>query len=810
MRRLALHIASLLFLCAAQAQILSPMGEGLPAAPDKIANHNEGLVVAYDDRDNNINLQIWNGDFWYALPTPSLPATGKSDFGTYSIIDLLSTNDNIYLVAGYTTKLNSSANNSILKWDGNTWSNISDSKINSSLSLTSLFEEDGDIKCIGKFKDGTNESNVASYDGSTWSLEGNLITNNFEKDNFTSVVRNGKELYATGKFTNPQDNNLSLVKWNGTEWLLTSLPPFLAQNIALGTYQNKVVVYGKSNFNTAPIKISQGSNWTNLDSGLQNYTVNSISQFAELDGQLLALGSFTNTLTSENNKLMLYNGTTWEVSNITLDEIEQIHTTKNVVALSGNFDDNGILRGIGQVYADKAQVISRVYNDQNGNCKKDNGEEWMVNYPLKLNEIDVVTTGINGVAYAKIEKDAEYKINAASFSHYSPTCLDIELDAEVYKTYFTTAFGVKQELGVSDAKIYLTDNQGNKFVSGEEKQALLCISNLGSQPLTDAKVSLQLPIGLGNFSANIPADAIVDNIATWTIDLSAGTSECITLKYTLDGFDDLQLVANVKLGNNISDKDISNNESTFTYYSGESRPNSKHCLNGKIINPAEQHLRYKINIKNNNVASINGITIVDLLDEDIIVSHKGIAYTTSHGAYTARSRTEIEDVNGVKRIKLITTIEDISIPSSAINDELSKAFVDYEINIRSDLMKKDAEICNTAKIYLSFENGIYGEAITTNTVCSFMSETLGITNNTDLPSVLEDLEIGPNPVSDIILISNGRSDDMNIAILNSLGQDLQQIDVRKHSETSIDVSEYKAGVYFIYANGLFAKKIVIH
>lgn len=811
MRRIVLHIAALLIVCAMQAQILAPMGKGLPAAPDKIANHKGGVVAAYGDRDNVINLQVWNGDFWYTLPTPTLPKTGVSSLGTYKILDLISFENDIYLMTGYDQSLQDEATNSILKWNGLSWSNISDNKISKSLGLNTLVIEDQALKCIGKFKEGNTKANIARFTGSSWSLEGNLITSNIESDNFTSVVKKGENVFATGRFTNPLDNNLSLVMWNGRAWSLTDFPPFLDKNIALGTYQDKIVVFGKSNFTTAPIKISQGNNWTDLANGLENYTVQNISQFAELDGQLMALGSFVNNQTAEQTKLMLYDGEQWNPSNVVLNQIDQIHSFGNVVAISGDYDDNGILRGIGQIYADKAQVITRVFNDKNGDCKKDEDEDWLRHYPVSINEARLAPTGDNGVLYAQIEKNKRYTINAANYRHFVPTCDDIQLETTTYKTYFESALGARQVLGISDAQIYLTDNQGNKYLSGEEREAILCVSNLGSQPITDATVSLSLPQGLGNFTSDIAPDAVTDNIATWTISLSSSTQKCIVLNYNLGGIDDQTLTAEVVLADGVADEDITNNQSDFTYYTGESLSNNKQCLSGENISPSEHQLRYKINIKNDNAATVKAIKIVDILDDDIIRSVKGIYITTSHPDATNYTDYEfVTNENGKQALKLITTIEGVSIPRASENDVLSRAFIDYQIGIRGDLMIEDAEICNTAKIYLSFDNGVYGEALVTNTVCSYMSETLGITNSIDLPPSIDDLDIGPNPVSDKVVISNSRHNSVRISVLNSLGQKLTQIDVKEHSNVRLDVSQYRPGIYFLYANGLFAKKIVIH
>jgi len=109
MKRLIVLYTLIAFASMAMAQILVPMGSGLPAAPDKFASYHNGIAAVYDDRDGNIELQVWNGDFWYALETPNLPNTGLTSNGEFKIIDLLAYDDVLYLAVGYTHKLSPSA-----------------------------------------------------------------------------------------------------------------------------------------------------------------------------------------------------------------------------------------------------------------------------------------------------------------------------------------------------------------------------------------------------------------------------------------------------------------------------------------------------------------------------------------------------------------------------------------------------------------------------------------------------------------------------------------------------------------------------
>ena len=83
MTRLILNIMLLLSGQLLFGQILSPMGLGLPSAPDKIAKYGGGVVVAYDDRDGNIELQIWNGHFWNKITVLT-----KNNENTTSLIEI--------------------------------------------------------------------------------------------------------------------------------------------------------------------------------------------------------------------------------------------------------------------------------------------------------------------------------------------------------------------------------------------------------------------------------------------------------------------------------------------------------------------------------------------------------------------------------------------------------------------------------------------------------------------------------------------------------------------------------------------------
>ncbi|PCJ63129.1 MAG: hypothetical protein COA58_16600 [Bacteroidetes bacterium] len=809
MKRFLGHIVVLLFVCQASAQILAPMGKGLPEAPDKIAEYKSGIVVVYDNQYSDVELQVWNGDFWYTLEKPNLPKIGSSDNGNYTIVDLLTFNDEVYLATAYETKIEGITANSVSKWNGETWSDITTDLIGDSKSLTKLFIENNRLKCVGKFTSGLDRYNILKLDNGTWEPEGNLITSNIDNDNFTSIAYNNNKLFATGNFTNPTSNNISLAVWDGTEWAAANFPPFLGKNIALGNYQDHVVIFGKSDFDTESIKISVGENWQNLSNGLENYTVDNVKQFAEVGNNLFAVGRFTDNTTNSISNLMMYDGDTWTTTKLNLSDIEQLYSWEENVLVSGDFYDNARLNGIGTIYTDRAQITARVYNDENGNCTKDQNEAWIPSYPIQLKgQKNHFYTDLSGQLYLQVNKN-QHTINASEFNYYVPTCPDLDLDVQEYKTYYGAALGVKQQIGINDAALYISDHQSYKALLDENKTAQLCLENKGTEPIFNAKVTLQLGDGISNFKSSVPFDTYVGNMVTWILDAAKNTSNCFSITYTITSEENISLTANVKLSNGSEDNYIANNNSRLQYKKGETLENTKHCANGSIIDPSTEMMTYKIGYKNTSSRTAIAVKIVDLLDKDLILTTRGFQYgTTIYPNATVTTEHELILIgDNIWRDKLITTIENVSIPPSSIDNEASSGFVDYYLAM--DPVPKGTEICNTAKIHFSNRIGSYEEPIITDTVCSVVGETVSVVNSTGLPENASDLTIGPNPVKDFIHFQNKGLEKYSILVLNALGQTVREIKINPLSTNELDVRSLESGVYFVYSNGIFAKKFVL-
>lgn len=808
MKRLLLHIVTLLSVSLSSAQILAPMGAGLPAAPQKIAAHGTGVVVAYSTSFDDIELQVWNGDFWYKIDRPSVDKTSES----YKIIDLISFENNVYLATGKLDDRSSKINH-ISKWDGTNWTTYTSSLIANSTSIDRLFIEDGYLKCIGRFKSGTDNFNIIKLDG-TWKTEGNLITKNLIIDRFSGIAKSGDKLYATGNFTDPTDPKLSLAIWDGTTWSVANNPPFLEKNIAIGNYKDKVVVYGKSNFVTAPIKVSFGGVWQDMSSGLEQYTVANVSQFAEVGSNLYAVGSFIKKNTNETVNLMMYNGEQWTDTKIALSDIEQLYSNGTEVIISGDFSDNSRLNGIGTIQTEKAQITARVYHDKNANCTKESDEDWLSNYPVILkDEAIILPTDYTGQVYLQVNKE-KHTLNAATHSYYIPTCPDAEIDVDEHKTYYGTALGVNQQADISDAAIYVSDLQGNNTQIDEVKRAQVCIENLGGTSINNATVSMAFIGEISDFTSEEPLVSFIDNTATWRVDVSGNSSTCFGISYKVKSEETLELTGTIALQAGTPDANLKNNSTSLKYKKGDTEGNTKYCYNGETIGLETESMKYKVSFRNNGPSTAHSVIVVDELDPTLAYMVRGKIHTiTSHLENVPKSTVEIVYTpDGRATYKIITHFDAIYLTTAEQNKDDSEGFADYEILINPNNLKTGTELCNTAKIYYSYREGSFYEPITTNEVCSQVGVTAGIVNsdNNGLLTFSKDLAIGPNPVENYIYIKNSSAKRYTLNLVNALGQSITSTSISPLLETKVDVRLLDAGVYFIYADGIFAQKFVIY
>lgn len=799
-----IHIVLVLLLAVGlKAQVVTPLGYGLPYTPEMVTEYQDGIAAVYIDASDVIKVQVWNGHFWYELVTPPLPTAGSNSYGYLEIKDLVQLNGKLYLLAEHTLDLMSNAPNFILEWNGSDWENLADVNIDNALVLNNLIYQSNKLQLVGIFSGDTTHHNIAEYNNGNWDLKGNLLTKNVVQDNFKTIINAHDKTYVTGKFTDPSVGTISLAEWNGSVWQNMAYPAFLGDNNTVGVFQDKLVVFGNNSFSSEKIKMQSGTSWTDITAGLEDYDIAEIDAFKQVGNTLYAVGDFIDQ--NNNNKhLMMYANGLWSAVETNVQFVSDAAISNNTLFVSGSFTDNQRLNNVGALSMDYALIVASVYNDKNGDCVKDANEEWIRNYPLSLNsEIDFLPTDKNGMMYISVPLKS-YTLNANAIEYWTPTCSSESISASNVQVYDNYQFGVRKMPNVKDLTATLVDNQSYKALKGDHKTVLLCASNIGSAQAGNATIELNHDNSIGNFSSELAYTSYSGNKAIWTVTLDADQELCFYVSFDVLVDTEFELDATVKLSGTESDANAENNNSTLLYKTGETLANEKQCNNGEVIDRDEAYLNYKVGFKNVGSKDAVDLKIVDILDEDIVIGSKGVHYTYSHSC----NLLPVEYIplsNGGWLYKFIWEYENINL--SNVTGAASEGFLDFNIYLKANRLTVGEHICNTAEIYYSYKKGTYNEPFTTNTVCSVVEQEVGVPSPI---SKIKGLSVGPVPSNNVLNFDNSTSEVFEISIVNAIGQQVGQLKVNKHTKVSLDISSYNTGAYLIYANGRYAQKVIIY
>jgi Leucine-rich repeat (LRR) protein len=207
-------------------------------------------------------------------------------------------------------------------------------------------------------------------------------------------------------------------------------------------------------------------------------------------------------------------------------------------------------------------------------------------------------------------------------------------------------------------------------------------------------------------------------------------------------------------------------------------PNDKTCLEGSTISPdmIGQYLHYMIRFENTGTANAENIVVKDMIDTSKFDIASLIPLSGSHPFIT-----KITDTNKVEFI-----FQNINLPFDDANND---GYVAFKIKTKPTLVVGDT-FSNTANIYFD-----YNFPIVTNTATTAI-QLLGT----------PDFEFSkyfilyPNPVKNTLNIQAKTEIEIKSAqIYNMLGQLVQAV-TNMENTSSIDVSQLKAGNYFIKVN----------
>jgi hypothetical protein len=164
------------------------------------------------------NVAKWNGRTWSALGL----GIGSGQFGDHSEVFALAVSGNDLYVAGNFTTAGGTQATNIAKWDGSSWSALGPGVSSSVHALAVL---GSDLYVGGNFTNagGVTANYVAKWNGSNWSALGSGMSGPPQGPypGVFALAVSGGDLYVGGNFTNAGGNTANYIaKWDGANWTM--------------------------------------------------------------------------------------------------------------------------------------------------------------------------------------------------------------------------------------------------------------------------------------------------------------------------------------------------------------------------------------------------------------------------------------------------------------------------------------------------------------------------------------------------------------------------------------------------------------
>jgi len=273
------------------------------------------------------NLARWDGASWTALDPSGMAghvfALAAFDDGSGPAL----------YAGGWFYAAGGVSASGIARWNGSAWTPLGSGVAGGAGFVSALaIYDDGSgpaLFAAGSFSSagGTSASNVAKWDGASWSALGSGV----DSDVFALAVHDdgsGPALFAGGRFENAGGGGaVGIARWDGSTW--SPVGGGMTGGEA-GPYVRALLVhddgsgpalYAGGGFDSAggvqSNKIARwdGSTWSALDSGVSGTThphISSLAVFDEGSGpRLFAAGEFTSAGSASTSHIARWDGTAW-------------------------------------------------------------------------------------------------------------------------------------------------------------------------------------------------------------------------------------------------------------------------------------------------------------------------------------------------------------------------------------------------------------------------------------------------------------------------------------------------------------------
>lgn len=462
-------------------------------------------------------------------------------------------------------------------------------------------------------------------------------------------------------------------------------------------------------------------------------------------------------------------------------------------------------------------ITGTVYDDANGNCTQDAGEQGIPNIQVHCSNIGYAYTDANGV-YSFIVPTGSYTITETVQNFYPLSVCQtngIPVNVTAAANCVNTVDFANSINPIHDMHISTWDY--TFAVPGNTYQQKTIITNDGtvSESGLIAGYTADGQVGGATFSPG----GIFNAGPPYYYDLPAGN---LTLApgASQDFFVDYTVPTNIPLSTSLVFKDSTaytspmsnwlndytpwNNVNYFTTYTvGAYDPNFKE-VNPKGVGPTglitynDSTLEYMIHFQNIGTYKAQNVVVIDTLDPDL-------DWTTLHPVYQSHHCVVTIDEQGVAKF----TFNNINLPAEMNDAQGSNGMLTYTIKTKHNL-PLGTQFTNNASIYFDFN-----APVVTNTTVNTLYDPTGVK-----PVSMGNggsFFVYPNPASGsfsaVITATTDAAATLSLTDISGRVLMTKNISVQQGTHAvATDVNQLSSGIYFVnlhYNNKMLTQKLVI-
>lgn len=775
-RLLSIPTLLILFIIPMQAQVWSPVGQGLPLNFEwynGVATHtfNGNIYVAYNDYTwpNSAKptfVKRWDGNSWTHYPTiPDFVPT-----------ELIVTNSSIFVIGHRNWVIPAYA---FYEFDGSNWIPRAPAGYGDQAKCATLFN--GDLIIAGQMSTSPPIDHIIRWDGTSFHTYPAFPTSFSHVEDVE--VFNG-ELYVLGAASSSAQVD-GFYKWDGANWVQAATKydgapgsaPYLNSFENMFEYQNEFYICQESEL------YRLGNDTLHHVSSL----INGSRSYVEYNGDMYIGDTLKINVFDGNTVSSIANSPSATALNVLGNELYAFTYI--------NHSFNGVQYN--RAYRTQANfsiIQGDVFWDANNDCFYNQSENPVSGAMIGLNNQTVTSSFHNGFYSIAVNPGTySFSINIVptlATKNFNVSCsLPNTISIGTNQTF-------QQNIAMSnpvptDMVVSIDAYRGHRTRWGFTEWYKAQVINAGNSTMSNASVKIQVPPSL-NFISSIPAPTSQNgNELTYSyFNMDPQDVESIIIKAQVDtGSNSLGDTIHWYAGFNPiinGDGDISDNKDTlWQEVVGAYDPNDKHTSH-EIIFPGTTSIDYHINFQNTGNDTAYKVTLVDTLDLSIPMS--SVMINSASHAYNLSVNNNV----------LIWEFDSILLPDSTTNKYGSMGYVNFSVNLSPNLVIGDT-VKNQAHIFFDYQ-----PAIKTNFAKTTLFNDISIAET----NYLHALSIYPNPAANRIFMENLKSQSIDIELINSAGKKLDMIRLDPHQKMEYNFTGLNPGLYLLKSKNATYKLII--